>query len=145
MLDILCMNIWTCKSCMQSGCRACSQIDQNQQRVDDSEQCLAIFNTTLQSPIDSQPSGLNAMNRHNAWKDTKVSWHQYYGMRVELYSSITSKKARPSTSASEYYMALLERLNDKIKKKRPHLKEKSAVSSRQCSVSQINQNDGKIA
>jgi hypothetical protein len=59
-------------------------IDQNQQRVDDSEQCLAIFYrnkdeffrryitmdvtwllcfTTLQSPIDSQPSGLNAMNR----------------------------------------------------------------------------------
>jgi hypothetical protein len=23
--DISCMNIWTCKSCVQSGCRACSQ------------------------------------------------------------------------------------------------------------------------
>jgi hypothetical protein len=29
--------------------------------------------------------------------------------------------------------------------KRPHLKKKSAVSSRQCTVSQINQNDGEIA
>jgi hypothetical protein len=58
-------------------------IDQNQQRVDDSEEFIAKFNsnkdeffrrfitmdvrygcfTTLQSPIDSQPSGLNAMNR----------------------------------------------------------------------------------
>jgi hypothetical protein len=52
-------------------------LDQNQQRVDDSEQCSAIFNrnkdeffrryitmniTWLQSPIDNQPSGLNAMN-----------------------------------------------------------------------------------
>jgi hypothetical protein len=36
-------------------------------------------------------------------------------------------------------------LNDEIKKKRLHLKKKSAVSSRKCTVSQINQNDGKIA
>jgi hypothetical protein len=42
-------------------------------------------------------------------------------------------------------MALLERLNNEIKKKRPHLKKKSTVSSRQSTVSQINQNDGKIA
>jgi hypothetical protein len=55
-------------------------VDQNQQRVDDSEQCLAIFYrnkdefgcfTTLQSPIDSQPSGLNAMNRIQ----TMVNWY----------------------------------------------------------------------
>jgi hypothetical protein len=37
------------------------------------------------------------------------------------------------TINSEYRIALLERLNDEIKKKRP------------CTVSQINQNDGKIA
>jgi hypothetical protein len=48
------------------------------------------------------------------------------------------------TINSEYNMALLERLNDEIKKKGPDLKKKSAVSSRQCTVSQINQNDGKI-
>jgi hypothetical protein len=47
------------------------------------------------------------------------------------------------TINSKYYMAELERLNDKIKKKRPDLKIKSAVSSRQCTMSQINQNDGK--
>jgi hypothetical protein len=49
------------------------------------------------------------------------------------------------TINSKYYIALLERLNDEIQKKRPHLKKKSAVSSRQCTVSQINQNDGNIA
>jgi hypothetical protein len=31
---------------------------------------------------------------------------------------------------SKHYMALLERLNDEIKKKRPHLKKKNAVSSK---------------
>jgi hypothetical protein len=49
-------------------------IDQNQQRVDDLEQCLAIFNRNkdeffrryITSPIDSQPSGLNAMNRNQS-------------------------------------------------------------------------------
>jgi hypothetical protein len=40
--------------------------------------------------------------------------------------------------------ALLERLNDEIKQKRPHLKKKSAVSSRKCTMSKINQNDNKI-
>jgi hypothetical protein len=49
------------------------------------------------------------------------------------------------TINSEYYIALLERLNDKIKKKRLHLKKKIAASSRHCTGSEINQNDGKIA
>jgi hypothetical protein len=48
------------------------------------------------------------------------------------------------TINSGYYMALLEHLNDEIKQKRPHLKKKSAVSSRQCTMSKINQNDNKI-
>jgi hypothetical protein len=51
-------------------------MDQNQQRVNDSEQCFAIFNRNkdeffsryitmddVTHPIDSQPSELNAMNR----------------------------------------------------------------------------------
>jgi hypothetical protein len=33
----------------------------------------------------------------------------------------------------------------KSRKKRRHLKKKSAVSTRKCTVSKINQNDGKIA
>jgi 5S rRNA maturation endonuclease (ribonuclease M5) len=43
---------------------------------------------------------------------------------------------------SEYYMALLEHLNDEIKKKTAPFEKKSA---RKCTVSHINQNDGKIA
>jgi hypothetical protein len=76
-------------------------IDQKQQCVDDSEQCLAIFNrnkdglsvdilqwmkhgcfTSLQSPIDSQPGGLNAINRiRSVWKNATVSW-QGYGISI---------------------------------------------------------------
>jgi transposase len=47
-------------------------------------------------------------------------WHQYSEMRVVLYSSITSKRAKPS-------IALFERLNDEIKKKRPNLKKKKVL------------------
>jgi hypothetical protein len=43
-------------------------------------------------------------------------------MRVVLYSSINLKKG--PTINNEYYIALLERLNDEIKKKQPHLKKK---------------------
>jgi hypothetical protein len=61
-----------------------------------------------------------------AWKDATISWarlwHPYSGMRVVLYSSINLKKG--PTINNEYYIALLERLNDEIKKKQPHLKKK---------------------
>jgi hypothetical protein len=93
-------------------------LDQKQQRVDDSEQFLAIFNrskivdilqwvifgcfTTLQSPNDSLPSGLNAMNRIQSVKRHNGQlarlWHQYYGICVVLYTLFTSKRARPSTT-----------------------------------------------
>jgi [histone H3]-lysine36 N-dimethyltransferase SETMAR len=43
------------------------------------------------------------------------------------------------TINSAYYMALLERLNDEF------VGEKSTLSSRQCTVSQINQNDATVA
>lgn len=45
----------------------------------------------------------------------------------------------------EYHAALLDRLNQEIKKKRLHMaKKKCAVSPRQCPVSHIHENDGKI-
>jgi hypothetical protein len=46
---------------------------------------------------------------------------------------------------SEYCIALLERLNDEIKIKQPYLKKKNVMFHQECIVSQINQNDGKIA
>jgi uncharacterized OsmC-like protein len=75
--------------------------------------------TTLLSPIDSQLIGLNAINRIQSVERRNLEKRQ--------------------TINSEYYIALLERLNDEIKKKSAHLKKKK------CTVSQINQNDGKIA
>jgi hypothetical protein len=47
---------------------------------------------------------------------------------------------------SEYYMALLVRLKEEITKKTTsHEEEKSALSPRQCTVSQVDRNDGQIA
>jgi hypothetical protein len=81
------------------------------------------FFTTLQSPIDSQPSGLNAMYRIQSVERRNGQLARYSGMCVVLYSSITYKRARTSTAS----IALLERLNDEIEKKRPHLKKKKVL------------------
>jgi hypothetical protein len=78
-------------------------IDQNQQRVHDSEQCLAIFNRNkdeffrrfITMDVTWLLPNTPESNRQLAeWtEDTTVSWHQYYGMCLVLYSSITSKRA----------------------------------------------------
>ena len=48
------------------------------------------------------------------------------------------------TINSEYYIALLVHLKEEITKKLPQMKKKkSAHSSRQCTVSKVDQNDGK--
>ena len=49
------------------------------------------------------------------------------------------------TINSDYYMALLDRLNAEIKKKRPHIQmKKSAVPPRQYTVPQVHESDGQI-
>jgi hypothetical protein len=65
-----------------------------------------------------------------------IIWHQYSGMRVILYSSITSKRDG---------LALQQALHSVIGAFKWWNQEIYAVSSRKCTVSQINQNDGKIA
>ena len=48
------------------------------------------------------------------------------------------------TINSKYYIALLVHLKEEIaKKKWPQMKTKRALSSRQCTVSQVNRNNGK--
>jgi hypothetical protein len=114
------------------------KIDQNQQRVDDSEQFLAIFNRNkdeffrryitmdvtwlLHNTPDSRPSGLNAMNRIQSVEKrsgqlASVIW-DVRGIKFIDYL----EKCR--TINSEYNMALLERLNDEIKKKTVPFEEK---------------------
>jgi [histone H3]-lysine36 N-dimethyltransferase SETMAR len=48
-----------------------------------------------------------------------VSWHQYYGVRAW--------DARDIICIMEYYMALLEHLNDEIKKKTAQFEEKKVL------------------
>jgi hypothetical protein len=99
--------------------------------------------TTLQSPIDSQPSELIAMSRIRSVERrngqlASILWD----FRVIIFIDYLEKA---QTIDSKYYMALLDFSNNEIKKKTAAFVEKSAVSSRQWTVSQINQNDGKIA
>jgi hypothetical protein len=86
--------------------------------------------STFQSPIDSQSSGLNVMNRIQNVERRNGQLarlrHHYSVMRVVLYPSITSKSARLSTAS------ITERLNDEIMKKCSFIKTGS-------------QNDGKIS
>ncbi|GFS95850.1 hypothetical protein TNCV_2259261 [Trichonephila clavipes] len=49
------------------------------------------------------------------------------------------------TISSEYYKAILDQLNEKIKEKRPQRqKKKSSISSRKCSMPQDQEKDGQI-
>jgi hypothetical protein len=83
-------------------------IDQNQQRVDDSGQCLAVFSRNkdeffrryLTMDIIWLLRNTPESNRQSAewteckaWKDTKA---------LVLYSSITSKRARPPTTSNTW-------------------------------------------
>jgi hypothetical protein len=83
------------------------------------------------TPIDSPASGLNALNRIQS-----VARRNWQGCGIRILGQ---------TINSEYNIGLFERLNDEIKKMAPFEEKKSAVSSRPCTVSQINQNNGKIA
>jgi hypothetical protein len=71
--------------------------------------------TTLKSPIDSQPSGLNAMNRIRSMERrngqlASVLWDA----RVIIFIDYLKKGQNIN---SDYCMVLLEHLNDIIKKK----------------------------
>jgi hypothetical protein len=125
------MNIWTCKSCVQSKCLVYAAHNRSNFKryltviktnfsVDILQWIKHGCFTTLQSPSDSQLSGLNAMNRiqsvERRYGQLARLRHQFSGMRVVLCPSITSKRARPSTASN---MAVLEHLNDEIKKKPP--------------------------
>jgi hypothetical protein len=140
-------------------------IDQKQQRIDGSEQCLAIFNrnkdeffrrfitmdekwllhyTTLESNQQSaewterdEPNPKYGKTQRSAGK---VMESVFWDARSILFIDYLEKG---QTINSAYNIALLEPLNDEIKAS--FEEEKSAVSSRQYTVSQINQNDGKIA
>jgi hypothetical protein len=88
--------------------------------------------TTLQSPIDSQPSGLNAMNRIRSVERrngqmASVLWDA----RGTIFINYLEKGQTIKNEWENENMGLLERLNDEIKKETAPFEEKSAVSSRQ--------------
>jgi hypothetical protein len=98
-------------------------IDQKPQRIEDSEECLAIFNRNkdeffrryiimdvtwlLRNTTESNQQSVEWTERdepspkHGKTQPSQLArlWHKYSGMRVVLHSSITSKRARSSTAS----------------------------------------------
>jgi hypothetical protein len=81
--------------------------------------------TALQSTIDSQPSGLNAMNRVQSVEGrngqlASVLWDGRDIIFIEYLE-------KGQTINSVYYIAIFECFTNEIKIKRPHLKKKKAL------------------
>jgi hypothetical protein len=71
--------------------------------------------TTLQNPIDSQPSGLNAKNRIERFERSNGQLTSV--LRDARGIIFIDYLEKGQTINSEYKIAFLERLNDEIKKK----------------------------
>ena len=102
--------------------------------------------TSLQSQVSSQLSGqqqVKAIQSNQKCKHQQVRfWPPYFGMSKVFCSSVTLTKE--GTINSKYYIALLVHLKEEIAKKMAtNEEEKSALSLRQCTVSQVDCNNGK--
>jgi hypothetical protein len=116
------------------------KIDRNQQRVDDSEQCIAIFNRNKDEFFRRYITMDVKWLLHNTSEFNRQSAELTERDEPNPKCGKTQRSAGISITActrgiifidylekgqninNEYYMALLERLNDEIMKKRPHLK-----------------------
>ena len=70
-------------------------------------------------------------------------WAPYFIMHTVFYSSITLRKEEPSILNIIWRYWCIEGRN--CERTTPNEEEKSALSPRQCTVSQVDRNDGKIA
>lgn len=123
-------------------------IDQKQQRCDDSEQCLAIFNRNkdefFRRYITMDETWIHhytpESNRQSAeWtgrEEPKPKRGKMQQSAGKVMASVfwdahgiifIDYLERGQTINSEYYIALLERLKDEITNKRPHLKKKKVL------------------
>ena len=131
-------------------------VDQKRQRIVDSERCLELFRrnkprfcvgmwqwtkpgsiTILRSQSGRQPSGLQSVRSDQSGQKRKSGlirlWPQYFGMLMEFCSSTTFKKVRRSIAN----VTLANWCVWRTKSVRNGSKWKSALSPRQCAVSQV--------
>ena len=135
------MNICQWESCVLSKCRICSQLVKNNNNTLTIQSVVCnCFNTTrvklAVSRVDSsrwKPSKVT--------KDTNIS-RQGFGLRILECTKYFVH--RLPWERKNYYIALLMHLKEEIVKKQPQMKkEKGALSTRHCTISQVNHNDGK--
>ncbi|KAF7266270.1 hypothetical protein GWI33_020303 [Rhynchophorus ferrugineus] len=98
--------------------------DQKQRRVDDSEKCLKMIKHSKPDPIGSHPSGLHTTNPlQGVGKRNSVLARSWDAHRIICIDYL--EKGR--TTNSDYYIASLNRLKDKIEEKRSNLKKKKVL------------------
>lgn len=141
--------------------------DQKQQRVDDSQSCLDLLRRNKQDFFRRYVTQDETWIHHFTPESTRqaaqwVAAGESRPKRPKTQQSAGKVMAsvfwdatgilfidyleKGKTINSDYYMALLDRLKDEIAKKTAsNGEQKSDLSSRQCSMSQVGQNDGKIA
>ncbi|CAH2091412.1 unnamed protein product [Euphydryas editha] len=119
-------------------------IDQKQERVDASEQCLELADIHHYIPESSrQSSEWTTRDEKNPKRGKTQQWagkvmaFLFWDAHGIIFTNYVRKV---KTINSDYYLALLDRLKDEIAKIVC-----SVVSSRQYNVSQIDENDGNIA
>ena len=95
--------------------------------------------TSLWSQIGSQPSEQQQVKAIQSDRRRKISRHGF-GLRILGCARYYIEKRR--TTNSEYYIALFVHLKEEIAKKQPQMKKK-VLSASQCTVSQVDQSDGK--
>ena len=104
--------------------------------------------TTLQSQIGSQLSEQQRVKNIQSDQKRKYQlvrfWPPYFGMRKVFYSSISLRKGEPSIANIIYgVIGAFEGRN--CGKTTSNEEEKNALSPKQCTVSQVGYNNGKIA
>ena len=103
--------------------------------------------TRLQRQIGSHLSGQQRVETVKGNKKCKSQlvrfWPQYFGILTVFYPSITLRKEEPSIANIIWRYLCVWR--EKFKKATTNEKKESALSPRQCTVSQVDHNKGKIA
>ena len=159
------MNICQWESYVKKWVPRLLTINQKQQRIDNSECCLQLFQCNKKEFLHKYvtmdetwihhftPESIRPSAEWTAAGESHPEWPKMQTSAGKVWASIfwdvqgilfTDYLEKGRTINSEYYIALLVCLKEEITKKRPQIKtEKRALSLRQCTVSQVNHNDGK--
>ena len=134
-------------------------VDQKQLCIDDSERCLQLFQHNKYVTIDDTwihyftPKSNHQSAEWTAANESCPKWQKIQTSAGKLLTSVfwdaqgilfIDYIGKRRTINSKYYIGLMVHLKEEITKKQPQMRiKKSAFSPRQCTVSQVDCNNGK--